>query len=179
MINGVHEIHAALRPGDACWAVGPGNGSGYSARRPGASLLLVIALAVAGLGLSGCTVFPEKKNPSLQQTTSAEQTERIFREMVRKQDWIKVQPLLAANLVWTMPGRSLTREQVMAYLQGLPPSDYTITDVSVKPNGPDMTVIYTLQTQAGGTAGKVAVVSVWQQVKGGYIMTVHNEQPLP
>ena len=140
--------------------------------------VLVGGLLAAGLGLAGCTIFPEQKSPTLAMTTSAEQNERIFWQMVHKQEWAKLQPLLAANVVWTLPGKTLTRDEIVPYLQGLPAGDYVIGAVTLKPNGPDMTVAYTMQMGAAGGATKsVSVVSVWQQVKGGYVMTVRSEQP--
>lgn len=147
----------------------------FKLRRLVSSAVLCIAASCA---LTGCTIFPEQKNPTLAQTTSAEQNERIFWQMVRKQQWAQLEPLLAANVVWTLPGKVLTREQIVPYLQGLYLGDSTITSVTVKPNGPDMTVAYTLQIQTAGAARSVAVVSVWQQVKSGYIMVLRSEHPL-
>lgn len=140
--------------------------------------MLAVSLVVAGWGLAGCTLFPEEKNPTLKMTTSAEQYERIFWQTVHKQEWAQLEPLLAANVVWTIPGKTLTRDEIVPYLQALPPGDYVIGSVTLKPNGPDMTVAYTVQTgSAGGATKSVSVVSVWQQVKGGYVMTVRSEQP--
>ena len=48
----------------------------------------------------------------------------------------------------------------------------------VKPNGPDMTLNYTLQlSSAGGPLQTYTAISVWQQVASGWILTVHTEQP--
>jgi hypothetical protein len=141
-------------------------------------IIVLLTGTATALGIAGCTLFPEQKSPTLAQTTSAEQNERIFWQMVRKQQWTKLEPLLAANVVWTLPGKTLTRDQIVPYLQGLSITDYTMTDATVKPNGPDMTVSYTLQLSAGSGAPKtISVVSVWQQVKGGWIMTLRSEQP--
>lgn len=132
----------------------------------------------AALGIAGCTLFPEQKNPTLATTTSAEQNERLFWQFAGKRQWDKIQPLLAANLVCTLPGKTLTREQIVPYLQSLNATGYLVSDVTVKPNGSDMTVTSTLQVQSAGTTRTVSVVSVWQQVKGGaYIMTVRSEHP--
>jgi len=139
---------------------------------------ILLAATAGALGIAGCTLFPEQKSPTLAQTTSAEQNERIFWQFAGKQQWDKMQPLLAANLVWTLPGKTLTREQVVPYLQSLNATGYLVSDVTVKPNGQDMTVTSTLQMQAAGATKTVSVVSVWQQVKGGaYIMTVRSEHP--
>ncbi|HEY0796259.1 MAG TPA: nuclear transport factor 2 family protein [Acidisarcina sp.] len=144
----------------------------------GTTALLAVSLGVAGLGLAGCTVFPEQKTPTLTMTTSAEQTERIFWEKVRKQEWTQLEPLLAANVVWAVPtGKTLSRDEIVPYLQRLKITDFTMTGAVVKPNGEDMTVTYTLQLVAGpGVAKDITVVSVWQQVKGGaWVNILHSE----
>jgi hypothetical protein len=64
------------------------------------------------------------------------------------------------------------------YLQGLNLADFTITGMVVKPNGPDMTLNYTLQLSAvGAPVQTFTVISVWQQVQQGMILIVHTEQP--
>jgi hypothetical protein len=132
----------------------------------------------AGLMMAGCTVFPEKK-ASVKTTTSAEQLDRLSWQMARNQDWGQLQPLLAANVVWTLPGKTLNRDDVVPYLKTLSVRDYTIRDLSVKPNGPDMTIAYTLQlAPQAGPAQDYSVVSVWQQVKGGQVLILRSEFPV-
>jgi len=41
-------------------------------------LTSLLAASLAAVGMSGCTIYGEKKPPTLQNTTSAEQYERIF-----------------------------------------------------------------------------------------------------
>jgi hypothetical protein len=132
------------------------------------------------LGSVGCTLFPEKNPPTLATTTSAEQHERILWQLVQKQQWEKIRPLLAANLVWTAPGKSLERDQVIPYLQSLGVKDAAVRDATIKPNGVDMTVIYTLvlSSNSGTALPEMKAVSVWQQVKGGgWIMIDHSQLP--
>lgn len=125
---------------------------------------------------AGCTLYPDK-SPSVKTTTSAEQDERLSWQMVRSQHWADLQPLLAANVVWTLPGKTLSRDDVVPYLKTLSVSDYTIRDLSVKPNGPDMTVAYTMQVSSNGTSQEYSVVSVWQQVKNGQVLILRSQLP--
>jgi hypothetical protein len=141
--------------------------------------LLAVPLAVAlACSAIGCTLYGEKKPPTLASTTSAEQYERILWQMVQKQQWNKISPLLSTTLVWNVEGRSLNGGQVMSWLQSLNLKDAVITNVSVQPNGPDMTVAYTLQiSNANGTIQNLTALSVWQQMKGGsYILIAHSQQ---
>ena len=140
--------------------------------------LLAASLAV---GLSGCTIYGEKKPPTLKSTTSAEQYERIFWSAVKAKNWQQLPGMLAANVMYSVGGKVLSKDQVVPYLQGLNLADFTITGMVVKPNGPDMTLNYTLQlSSAGGPVQTYTAISVWQQVaQGNWILIVHTEQPQP
>ncbi len=138
----------------------------------------VLAAALATVGLSGCTIYGEKKPPTLKSTTSAEQFERLFWSAVKAKNWQQITGMLAANVMYNVGGKVLSKGQVLPYLQGLNIGDFTITNMVVKPNGADMTVNYTLQiSPASGPLQTFTAISVWQQVGSGWILIVHTEQP--
>jgi hypothetical protein len=138
----------------------------------------IAGLLAAAMSLSGCTVYGVKNPPTLKSTTSAEQYERIFWSAVKAKNWQQVPGLLAANVMYSAGGKVLTKDQVVPYLQGLNLTDFAITSMVVKPNGPDMNLNYTLQlSSAGGPPQTLSAISVWQQVAQGWILTVHTEQP--
>lgn len=134
---------------------------------------------LAALGSSGClTVWGAKDPPTLASTSSAEQYERILWTKTRDKKWSEINPLFAANVVYVVRGRVLSRDQVVPYLQSQQIRDFALADLTVKPNGPDMTVSYTLQLSGSdGKTQSFLAVSVWQQVKKGWILTAHTEQP--
>jgi hypothetical protein len=138
--------------------------------------LLAASLVV---GLTGCTFYGEKKPPTLKSTTGAEQYERIFWSTVKAKNWQQLPGMLAANVMYNVGGKVLSKDQVIPYLRGLNLADFTITGMVVKPNGPDMTLNYTLQlSSTGGPLQTHTAISVWQQVaQGNWILTVHTEQP--
>src|SRR5271170_8472779 len=143
----------------------------------------LIALLLS-MGIVGCTVYPEKKPPTLASTTSAEQHERILWQMVQKQQWNKISPLFSTTLVWNVDGKSLGSGQVVPYLQSLNLKDAVVNNASVQPNGPDMTVAYTLQLSGtskdspSGTVTGYSALSVWQQTKGGgWMLIAHSQEP--
>jgi hypothetical protein len=140
------------------------------------AIRISILLAVC-LSLTGCTIYGEKKPPTLKSTTSAEQYERIFWSTVKAKKWEQIPGMLAANVMYSAGGKILNKDQVIPYLQGANITDFTITGMVVKPNGPDMTLNYTLQLSAGGPVQTYTAISVWQQVQSGWILTVHTEQP--
>jgi hypothetical protein len=144
--------------------------------------LIAVPLAlVLACSTVGCTIYGEKKPPTLSSTTSAEQYERILWQMAQKQQWNKISPLLSTTLVWNVEGKSLASSQVVPWLQSLNLKDAVVNNASVQPNGPDMTVSYTLQiSNANGTVQNLTVLSVWQQMKNGsYILIAHSQQVQP
>jgi hypothetical protein len=146
-----------------------------SLRLAAAPLAFVLACAVVG-----CTIYGEKKSPTLASTTSAEQHERILWQMAQKKQWNKISPLFSTTLVWNVDGKSLGSGQVVPWLQSLNLKDAIVNNASVQPNGPDMTVAYTLQiSSVNGTVQNLTVLSVWQQMKNGsYILIAHSQQPV-
>ena len=137
----------------------------------------LLAAALATVGLSGCTIYGEKK-PALKSTTSSEQFERLFWSAVKAKNWQQLPGMLAANVMYHAGGKVLSKDQVVPYLQGLNIADFTITNMVVKPNGVDMTLSYTLQlSPAGGSLQTLTVISVWQQVPKGWILIAHSQHP--
>ena len=82
---------------------------------------------LSSIGLSGCTVYGVKKTPTLKTTTSAEQYERIFWSAVKAKNWGQLPGMLAANVMYSVGGKVLSKDQVVPYLQGLNIADFTIT----------------------------------------------------
>jgi hypothetical protein len=137
----------------------------------------LLAAALATVGLSGCTIYGEKK-PALKSTTSSEQFERLFWSAVKAKNWQQLPGMLAANVMYHVGGKVLSKDQVVPYLQGLNIADFTITNMVVKPNGVDMNLSYTLQlSPAGGPLQTLTAVSVWQQAAQGWILIAHTQQP--
>jgi hypothetical protein len=137
----------------------------------------LLAAALATVGLSGCTIYGEKK-PALKSTTSSEQFERLFWSAVKAKNWQQLPGMLAANVMYHVGGKVLTKDQVVPYLQGLNIADFTITNMVVKPNGVDMNLSYTLQlSSATGPLQTLTAVSVWQQAAQGWILIAHTQQP--
>ena len=61
--------------------------------------LWISILLAASLSLTGCTIYGEKKPPTLKSTTSAEQYERIFWSTVKAKKWEQIPGMLAANVM--------------------------------------------------------------------------------
>jgi hypothetical protein len=169
--------------------------------RQSAACALVLA-AFAMIGTTGCTVYPDKKMPTLAMTTSAEQVDRIFWQNVEQAKWTNVNALLAPNAIWRVNGEVVPRAQIVPWLQSLGVHGVQITNLALTPAVNDMNLIYTVQLQAdkvvaaqvsASCAGKpqtLSALAVWQQPQptgkpekdkqakdrsyGGYLLTVHD-----
>lgn len=139
-----------------------------------ASLLLPLAMA------SGCTVYSAPGHATLQTTTSAEQTERLFWQAAVKQDFATVSQLIAAGAVFAMrDGSVLTREQFVEQMRAAPPVDYSIGQVTVRPQGNDMVLTYPASVRGTGAAtASVTILSVWRQTKNSmWTLIARSETP--
>lgn len=143
-----------------------------------ALIATLLAAGAACASLSGCTVWGAKNPPTLSSTTSAEQCERLFWAKAREGRWKDIAPLVGPNVVYAVSGEVLTRDQIVPYLQSQKIREFVIGNMAVRPNGHDMTLSYTIQISGEqGQVQSLVAVSVWQQVKRGWILILHAEQP--
>jgi hypothetical protein len=152
--------------------------------------------------LAGCTVYPTQKQPTLTQTTSAEQVDRIFWQYVEQGKWIEANALLAPNTVWRVDGQTIPRAQIVPWLQSLGIHGVQVSDVRLTPAVNDMNLVYKVQVQAdkavaaepnaacAGRPQALSALAVWQQPQltgdaskdkqarnkayAGYLLTVHD-----
>ena len=128
-----------------------------------------VSFVVAVVLFTGCTIGKASKHPTWKNATGAEQYERLLWKSIHEKDWKKVQYRLAPTFVGVNArGQSFDRAGWVDYWKATPVTDFSLGEVMVQPNGADMTVTYVLHLN-GETTG-VRVVSVWQQVKGGWTL---------
>ncbi len=129
------------------------------------------------LSLTGCTIGAESKHPTWKSATGAEQYERLMWEAIRDKDWKQVEYRLAPTFVGVnAKGQVLDRDRWVQYWKTDAIKEFSLGEVSVRPNGPDMTVSYVMHTGAERPGWRV--VSVWQQVAGGWTLTVTSHTPI-
>src|SRR5262245_19067720 len=137
-----------------------------------------VFLATTMLGCMG----GEPKHPTWKNATGAEQYERLMWQAFRDKDWKEAEYRLAPTFVGVIAsGQALDRTGWIAHWQANPIKDFSLGDVSVQPNGQDMTVTYVLHLAGNGTASVqhegLRVVSVWQHVKGGWVLITTSQTP--
>jgi Domain of unknown function (DUF4440) len=140
-----------------------------------------LMILIAASALSGCAGAP--KNPTWNTATGAEQHERLLWKAVLAKDWNTVERQLSATFVGvSADGRTFDRAGWVQLWSGAEVRQYSLGDVQVLPEGPDMKLTYILHLQAKGitpqaTAG-LRVVSVWQQVKAGWMLAATSVTPI-
>ena len=99
---------------------------------------------------------------------------------IRDKDWKDVEHHLAPMFTGVDPeGKKFDRDGWLARWKNVQIRDLSIGEVSVQPNGADMVISYELRLDADGLAGKTfRVVSVWQEVKKGWILTAQSLTPI-
>jgi hypothetical protein len=126
----------------------------------------------------GCTIGGEPKHPAWKNATGAEQYERLMWQSIRDKDWKEVEYRLAPLFSGvSASGQLFDRGSWVEHWKAVPVTDFTLAEVQVYPNGPGMAVTYVLHLNGAPAAG-LRVVSVWQQVKGGWILTTTTHTPI-
>ena len=101
---------------------------------------------------------------------------------IQDQDWKEVERHLAPAFVGvTSDGQSVDRAGWIAYWKALRLSDFSLSEVAVQPAGADMVVTYVLRLTATGQGQIPRVtraVSVWQDVKGRWILIANSATPV-
>jgi len=140
-----------------------------------------VSSVVMVLSFLGC-YGGEPKHPSWKNATGGEQFERLMWQSIRDKDWSSFHSHLAPGFTGiTSSGRMLDRDGWENYWKNASPKEFSIAELSAQSNGPDMVVTYVLHLSGGsGPSGEAGwrVVSVWQEVKGGWIMIASSHTPV-
>lgn len=128
----------------------------------------------------GCAGEP--KHPTWKNLTGAEQTERLMWKAIQEKDWTNFANHLSGTFVGVnSTGQLFDRDGWLQFWKGAALREYSLSEIEVHPEGPDMKVTYTVQLQGDGpVTGQPAglrVVSVWQQLKKGWILSATSMTP--
>lgn len=139
------------------------------------SIALVLCLVVPALGC-----WADKQPPTWKSATGPEAYEKLFWDEVKAKNWAEVERHLGATFVAVDAEGKHDRAQSMELFKQLELQDYSLGEVEATPNGADMMVTYTIVMR--GTykgqplpATPFRMLSVWQQVKGGWIAVAHAD----
>ena len=138
------------------------------------SVLMLLAAGLV-LVLAGCTMWQQKPS-AWSNATGAEQFERLLWQEIQAKHWPEVERRLAPTFVEVTSTGSRDRAQALERLQALDLAAYSLGDLQVRPAGGDMVVAYTITLRASsGAQTTLHMITVWQQVKDGWIAIAHSE----
>jgi Domain of unknown function (DUF4440) len=127
--------------------------------------------------LTGCWKEPAKFN--WKNAPGAEQYERLMWQAIHDKEWNELEYHLAPDFVGVnATGQTLDRTAWVEYCKGLQGTGFSLGGLKVEPNGPDMVVTDTLHMSTTAFSGDVQVVSVWQQVKRGWLLITQSLTPI-
>ena len=136
-------------------------------------LCSLVSFVVVFSSLLGCAGEP--KHAAWSNATGAEQYERLMWQAIHDGHWSDFEGHLAPIFVGVnSSGQMFGRDAWVAYWKGAPVKDFSLGEVSVQPQGADMILTYVFHSNQGAWR----VVSVWQQVKKGWILTTTSITPL-
>ena len=131
--------------------------------------------------LAGCAGEP--KHPTWKNATGAEQNERLMWQSIQKKDWLNVQSHLSPTFIGVMAdGQMFDRAGWLKQWQSAQMREFSLGEVEVHPEGPDMkvTYIFHVQASASGLASQAGfrVMSLWQEVKRGWMLSAISMTPI-
>jgi|SRR5205807_1612584 len=144
-------------------------------------LLPTLSLLVA-LALSGCNVWNQPKNPNWKAATAAEQLDRLLWKAVHDKDWSEVERHLAPVFVGTGPrGETLDHAMWIEYWKNAQIApiaqvrDFSMGEFNSQMDGSDMVATYVLHFSASNVGQAIPakgfrIISVWQDLKGGWVL---------
>jgi Domain of unknown function (DUF4440) len=138
---------------------------------------------VVGIGLviAGCA-GGEPRHPTWNNATGAEQHERLLWKAIQDKDWGNVERSLSPTFVGVnADGRMFDRAGWLELWKSAQVAEFSLGELQVQPEGPDMKVTYILHLPASGTGPAPAgqrVVSVWQQLKTRWLLSATSITPI-
>ena len=131
--------------------------------------------------IAGCA-GGEPKHPTWNNSTGAEQHERLLWKAIQGKDWVNVERRLSPTFIGVnADGRMFDRAGWLELWKNAQVTEFSLGEVQVQPEGPDMKVTYVLSVSATGKTPAPAgqrVVSVWQQLKTRWLLSATSITPI-
>jgi Domain of unknown function (DUF4440) len=123
---------------------------------------------------AACSVWG-KRAPGFTGATGGEQLQRAFLDEIKNKHWTEIERRLSANFILVTPSGVYDRAAAMDRIRNLDLKGYTLSDVSVRPQGADAVISYLISID-GVMNGRALpseqqrVVSTWQEVAGRWVL---------
>lgn len=128
----------------------------------------VVLLGVLVLWMSGCTAFPEKKNPDWKMATRTERLNQLFWDDVAAKRWQNLKEHLAPLAVLTEGDKRTTgMEAILERLKSEGVTAAQLGEEESQPAGADLVTTYTLNL-AGRPPARV--MAIWQPAAKHWVL---------
>ena len=142
---------------------------------------LAISLLLCSI-LTGCWKQPSKYNWN--NAAGSEHYERLMWQAIHDKNWTEMERHLAPVFVGVdTRGRNYDHAGWLALWKSVQLRDFSLGEMTVQPDGADMVVTYEMRLNAEQSGQPfpdvpVRVVSVWQQLKKGWVLIAQSSTPV-
>ena len=119
------------------------------------ALVSVLALCLIA---TGCSLWG-KRAPGFSGATGGEQLQRAFLDEIKNKHWTEVEQRLSANFVLVTPGGVYDRAAAMERIRNLDLKGYTLSDLTVRPQGADAVIVYLISVDANHERPRTSIGS--------------------
>jgi hypothetical protein len=143
-------------------------------------VLFISAFAIL-LALSGCNVWNQPKNATWKTATGSEQLERLLWKALHDKDWNQAEAHLAPVFIGAGPrGETLDRANWIEYWKKVQIQDFSLGEFNSQSDGADMVATYVLHLNGTDAipAKGLRIISIWQELKGGWVLTSQSTTPI-
>jgi len=110
--------------------------------------------------------------------TGGEQLERLFWDDVKAKDLKNIEQHVASTFSGSGAAGAVDREAFLRQLRSYQLVNVSLSQCSDQLNGGDLIVTCVVHREGTTGDGTASTLSVWQQLKKGWVMVAHSETPL-
>ncbi|MDT8066680.1 MAG: nuclear transport factor 2 family protein [Terriglobia bacterium] len=132
---------------------------------------------------TACTKWGEKKNANWHQATSGERLVNLFWNDVQHKKWQELDRHVGPEFLGTNQLLTLDKPALLDHLSHLNVDHFQIGEVQTRPAGNDLLVSYVITLRMKSASGpgpemRLRMLSVWQELKHGWVVVAMSSSPI-
>ncbi len=137
-----------------------------------------IAIVFVFVCTAACTLW-KKPGTGWSAATGGEQLEKLFWDDVKARDFKRLDQRVGGTFAGSGPSGPINRDAFMRELQAYQLTSVSLANCATQSNGADLMVACVVRREGSAPGLRAAsTLSVWQQLKKGWVMVAHSESPL-